>query len=684
MAGEIVQTVPYSFDEIYTSLVEKLGNDAPYEGSNLAILITSMSYLVSMLNVNTAGNINEMLLPLARKRENILEGARLLGYEPSKKTGYRYVLTITLKNDILFENKIPIEKYSKFTSNGNDYYYINDKRIELYGSEGDTFVLEVLEGTLKTFNDEPALTQNLGTSIDPVTNNIVPTPYIDIPFTDVDDNGIELFLTYVDTYGQYVVDEKWTKSNTFMVDVDTTFKKEFLRIDNIDFKTPRLYFKYAGVGRTVYAGTTIKANVIVSKGSLGACGSSFEIADTNIAEFAEVSSFEILSQGSDEESQASIQRNAPLFFNTANRVITAGDYKVFCDRDNRVKVSQVWGGEDESPVRPGELWFTFLPETFTRSFTANVGNFTYLLDNALDQTNLFLEDSEIRSDDIDNPGVWDILDLYRIPTMKLHNRHPIILDCEFDLSILKYNITKSRAVVHEEIFNVIDTFFKENEAVDATGEIVDFVEKFDIEYFNSNLVKRIDSYLSDNSGFNITMINFVNLFEKNLSKETFVDQILNLSNCDIFINFGIPFEDIFNSSGELLTNRLPNITSTINANGVSGTLSADFSSASGDLHLIDIIEFPIKHSNGNKVIGKYTVFNGSEKFITVQLFVQDNTDERLDPLTGDPFLPTGDYLVSSLRRTDFTTAQKLSVQFYSPNFRTYKNTIPRLKRVSFN
>ena len=75
MTYELTETIPFNFDEIYSAVSTKLaekGYDAIYEGSNTAQLVTAMSYLVSMLNANTAANINEMLLPLAQKRNNIL------------------------------------------------------------------------------------------------------------------------------------------------------------------------------------------------------------------------------------------------------------------------------------------------------------------------------------------------------------------------------------------------------------------------------------------------------------------------------------------------------------------------------------------------------------------------------------------------------------------------------------
>ena len=685
MAEEIVQTVPFSFDEIYTSLTNRLGNDAPYEGSNLAQLMTSMSYLISMLNVNTAANVNELWLHLARKRENILEGARLLGYEPSKKMGYRYNLTLTLKNTITEADKIVMSKYQKFTSGEINYYYMGEEPIEIFGlADTEVGPFEVIQGDLKTFAEDPSLTVTIGTVYDAVTQEFVPKTYIDITYTDVDDNGIELFLTYLDENGNFKTDEKWTKTSQFMIDKDSVFSKEFLRVDDIDFNTARVYFKYAGVGNDVRAGTIVKIVIIVSK---GAAGKALDVFKCDLTDAISTITYELKTEGSDEENINSIKENAPLFFNTANRVITTMDYESFCNRNSNVLKSQVWGGDEEYPERPGEIWFSFLPKTISRNFTATSGNLVFTLNEANDVINNYLEEEIIQSSTFDEngkaitPGIWDQLDAYKIPTMKFHNRHPIFLDCEFDISVLKYNITKTRAEINKDIFDIIDLYFKGSGVFDSVGKLADYIEKFKVEFFATSLIKRIDAYLSDNSGFSISMKNTISIFHKNISKET-----TNLANSDCIFQFGYPFESIFDSTGKLVVEKLPSIDTTCIIDGVTSLLSTDFSaiiSAAQDLRNTDIISADIKHNN--VIIGQYKIFNGIRKYIRIVLFVRDDTTGNIDPMTQEQHTSTGVYLITTLKRSQFLIAPlKLDVKFFSPNFKTKKNMLPRLYKVNFN
>ena len=119
----IKETVPFNFDDLYSKVQAKFvenGYDVQ-EGSNTMQLVTAMSYLVSMLNANTAVNINENLLTLARKRTNVLQDARLLGYEPGNKVSYHYELELTLPaGDFI------LPKYTVFTANNLNYYYFGD------------------------------------------------------------------------------------------------------------------------------------------------------------------------------------------------------------------------------------------------------------------------------------------------------------------------------------------------------------------------------------------------------------------------------------------------------------------------------------------------------------------------------------------------------------------------------
>ena len=68
-------TIPFNYDDIYSSVQQKFvdkGYDVQ-EGSNTMQLVSAMSYLVSMLNANTAINVNENLLEKEKIYYKIVE-----------------------------------------------------------------------------------------------------------------------------------------------------------------------------------------------------------------------------------------------------------------------------------------------------------------------------------------------------------------------------------------------------------------------------------------------------------------------------------------------------------------------------------------------------------------------------------------------------------------------------------
>lgn len=546
------ETIPFNFDELYNGIKDKFdekGYDTA-EGSNTSQLITAMAYLTSMLNMNTAVNINETLLPIATKRKAILQDARVLGYETSHIQSYQYKIRLTFT-----EGDHVIPKYSKFSTGGKDYYYTGP-RIDVNGVNlGHTIDISVKEGTIHTFNDNP---ETLRTVTSTVTNGSgIPEDqyYVDIPYVDVESSGIEVFVTYYDQLGNLIVQEEWEKSQQFMIDADSILERAYIRIDDIDFNTPRIYFKLAGVGQGLRAGSIVEMNVLTSSGTSGEIADietailTHDINDPGIA-VQEVVELEV--QGADEETTESIKLNAPMFHNSANRAVTKNDYNAICNKHPAVNTSMVWGGDDEFPKVPGHVWFSFLPSTNVRTFVNDEFKNTFTLSNPRALQNWFIEDEEIRSsvyiDGVNqNPGVWDILGDYKIPTIVFQNRHPLFLDFNYDVNILKYNIKTSKADINEEVFNVIDNFFT------GTNDTIK-TENFEVEYFHSNLEKRIDANITDLSGFNNELDTTLMITSKNISKEN-----SNLEYNELYIPLHIPFEPYFDNNGELITSVLPSI-----------------------------------------------------------------------------------------------------------------------------
>lgn len=576
-----IETVPYNFDELYNALkikFEEKGYDTA-EGSNTSQLVTAMAYLTSMLNVNTSVNINENILSLATKRNNVLQDARMLGYEASKEKSYIYQLELTFDAD----GSYTIPQYTEFTAGDKSYYYmrsdvtvfsnrksskdiidwvagtynLNDvikynniyyevivastTELPTHADWNDVTAfyityINVKEGTLKlNTENEDILTKTIGSFVD--TNGITQIEYyMDIPFQRVEDDGLEIFLTFIDVFGLMHSDELWTKSKSLSVDKDDELDRKFFRVDNIDYETPRIYFTLNGIGNILRSGTGIKVNVLLTNGIDGEINSlpKTELSNVNIA------SFSLVSKGTTAETITSIKENAPLLFNTAGRAITKNDYKVITERTTLVGKSEIWGGEDENPQILGQLYFSFVPEVIPRDFIAANENKQYELTSASITNNYFLTNESIRSTNIDavtgfitDPGIFDTIDEFRPPSLHMNIRNPVYTDITADIKIIKYTSAASKEATREKVFNVINDYFYST------------LENFYSEIFTSNVIKRIDTTLTDISGVELSLNFKANLTSHHLIKISDTEY-----NIDIYLN--MPYDNAFDAFGNVI------------------------------------------------------------------------------------------------------------------------------------
>lgn len=617
----IKQTIPFNFDDIYANVQTKfIENGYDYqEGSNTAQLVTAMSYLISILNTNTAVNINENLLTLARKRDNILQDARLLGYEPGNKISYQYQVELTLPaGDFI------LPKYTEFISGEKKYYYLGDI-ITLYGvPEGYKLNIIVKEGVLVKSSED----NNLSVVIEEFIENGVKKNqyYVDIPYVDVEDSGVEVFLTYYDDDGVLFNKEQWHEIETFTVDSDTILNKQFYRLNRIGYNTPRIFFKLPNTGNDLRLGTMVEMNILKSSGSAGAV-----TADLTTTLNAEITSVLLKIQGTEEESDISIKHNAPLFWNSANRAVTKNDYKSICERLTLIDKSYIWDGNNEFPKVPGKIWFSFIPGTFTREFAKDAYRTQFEMNLLQNEENWFLEPAEILE-------IFEYLDVYKIPTLEFLHRNPVFLDFEFDIEILKYDITSSESSQNESIFNIIDEYFYKNSLFK--------LEDFETEFFKSNIIKKIDTKITDITGINVAVKNSITLYNRNIINEN--------SQKKLILPLGLPYENYYENNGDLIVANIPDI-STPDFIGTS-SLSVDWSALNGNEKQQYLVEADILL--GANVIGKYRIFNSI--YILIEINIDDTivTDSNIDK-------------------------KILNVKYRTDNINIVKNTVPRLKKVNF-
>ena len=369
--------------------------DVLYEGSNISQLTSVISYIISSLNINTAINLQETILPLATKRMNILFGARQLGYEPHKIKSYKYNINLTPQYDQskvdsegqldtlnTEKRQIGIKRNTVFISGGNKYYYRgddipvifefsnydihykNDPNQTGYPTEAFYYEIEVVEGDFLEATKYPELEFFVDTYTDKDGKVRVSQEFL-IPFKNVEDDGIDVIVESPDytnaINGFYGTSQtRRTLSKQFLIDETFTYDQDkFIRQENIILEYPVIFFEYNGMGQPVKANDKILVDVLISNGVDGVAESNFSVQDSVYSTQVQVVNtleeyLPVVTQyGSSGEPDEDIKQNAVSFNNTANRAVTKLDYIAIARREPHVKEADAWGGEDE--LYPAEV-----------------------------------------------------------------------------------------------------------------------------------------------------------------------------------------------------------------------------------------------------------------------------------------------------------------------------------------
>ena len=618
--------IPYDQNEIEAlmrQLLLKNGvTDVLYEGSNVSQLMSVMSYIIATLNVNTAANLQETILPLATKRMNILMGARQLGYEPAVKKSYRYELFVIPKFDKTIKvtdktspdygkvdinnhdknlaRDIFIRKNTEFKNGTKSYWYIGEEIVLKGITNYDinhykdanlgiplnkmSAKIEVYEGNLITPADDPILSM---TAIDYEENKIpkVRQDYI-IPYKDLEnDVGIRPYLSYINEEGYSIRHEEWNKTKQFLFDDTLDYnKRKFVRMENIILGFPAVFFEFAGFGNGIRTKTQIDIDVLQTSGPDGAAVGPFTTEDTAASDKLDVKTYQLIAKGIKEESSKEIKENAIVFHNTANRAVTRLDYISLAKRHTLVREADAWGGEDETPQELGNIWLSCTPADNNRPlgrvvhaatgqntdswerFIIKIGDTSERIDlseNQYNWSNWYLSDKEYNGWQDPNTGLIDkglfpFLDNYKIMTMQLNYRHPLYINFSYDMSIVKYDMHKSITQTNKMVFDTVNKFFQEK------------IETFESEYLNSNLQRVLDTILDYNSGINYSLklqgVLCRQMIDKfNHWKITKIDpntgQVIPDGDQKIIVNLSYPYENLIPNGimGEIDISVLPKI-----------------------------------------------------------------------------------------------------------------------------
>ena len=157
-----INVTELDFDNIKQNLKDFLSGqsefqDYNFEGSAMSVLLDVLAYNTHYNALYNNMAINEMFLDSARKRNNIVSLAKMLGYTPRSARAARAIVNLVVSGGTSAPSNITIPAFSPFTTliDGTQYTFYNTGSITVNRSTTTgTYVVsdvELIEGTPLNF-----------------------------------------------------------------------------------------------------------------------------------------------------------------------------------------------------------------------------------------------------------------------------------------------------------------------------------------------------------------------------------------------------------------------------------------------------------------------------------------------------------------------------------------------------
>ena len=333
----------------FTSLKESLKTylktqntfkDYDFEGSNINVLLDVLSYNTYMntFYLNMIGN--EMFLDSAQLRESVISRAKELNYTPRSFKSARATVTLTIQTDGSVAS-VTMPKGTAFNARigSNTFTFSTDENKVISGANS-TFISDEIVIYEGQYVNDTFTVNNSDTS----QRFILSNPTIDtasLTVTVIEDNGAEI-LSYLKATSLF---DKQSNSQIFFVQGAENDKYEILFGDGV-------------LGRKPKDNSIVVCEYRICKGELPNGAFKFT-SDGAIQTFSNVAvtTVSAAAQGAIHESIESVKFNAPRYFTTQERAITAEDYRnLLLLNFPEINAVSVYGGEEAVPPVFGKVF----------------------------------------------------------------------------------------------------------------------------------------------------------------------------------------------------------------------------------------------------------------------------------------------------------------------------------------
>ena len=366
-----VQVANLDFTEVKSSLKEYLRSnsdftDYDFEGSTLSTLLDVLAYNTYYTAFNANMVVNEAFLESATLRDNVVSLAKQIGYLPKSSVAPTSVLDIAA--DFSTENSIPeivkLPRGSQFLTriNGTTYSFITAK----------DYVVGLNTQHIANFTDVEIKEGNYVTETF-TFNAAIPQRFV-LQNAGIDTSTLK--VTIRPTFNSTSVVEYRLAEN--IIGYDSTSQVFFLQEG--EDERYEIIFGDGILGKKLESNNYIEVSYITTNGAAANAARVFSYGavledSTGGSDYAPsivLTTTTAASGGESLESIDSIKRNAPKFFNSQNRAVTADDYESII-RNIFPAIADIvcYGGEDASPPEYGKVKIVIKP-----AYSASLSQYT--------------------------------------------------------------------------------------------------------------------------------------------------------------------------------------------------------------------------------------------------------------------------------------------------------------------
>ena len=351
------------YDQIRTALKEYISStsdftDYDFEGSALSVLLDVLAYNTYYTAFNTNMVVNELFLESATLRDNVVALAKQLGYTPKSVIAptAKVSFTATFSGSTPSNGQIVLTKGTGFIANYDNTIYqfsaVDDVKKSIVSGTATFDNIEIREGTLVT--NTYTVNTSLRNQRFIIENQSVDTSTI----------RVKVFAN-----SQTSLYKEYSFANNIL-DVDP--ESEIYFLSEIEDERYELFFGDGVLGKSLENGQKIEVSYLITNGpdTNGVREFTFNgvLADTagntNYPFTISINSSQTqpASGGAEIESVDKIKYNAPKYFGTQNRAVTAQDYAAIA-RNIYPAIADIitFGGEEQDPPAYGQVFLAIKP-----------------------------------------------------------------------------------------------------------------------------------------------------------------------------------------------------------------------------------------------------------------------------------------------------------------------------------